>query len=224
MPDELPITTANITIANVKDVPYARNDGTQAVFKSLGHKNTDGTWLNLSCFDELIFPLLVKSNTLTVGYTEKWATLANGQPKLYNGVQTVYRTIVSAELVSGAQQTSPQNGSTSTPAAATGKYDPGLGAYQTALNCASTVWAAIISTGNVPEDFVSLVLETAHSFHGYLTTGKVEEIDQLISKAKSDMGAEEIDPDYEAGRDAQESLSTARRDPSVNNDDEIPFG
>jgi hypothetical protein len=210
MPDELPIITANITIANVKDVPYARNDGTQAVFKSLGHKNADGTWLNLSCFDELIFPLIVKGNTLTVGYTEKWATLANGQPKLYNGVQTVYRTIMSAELLSGsaAQTTSPQNGPLPAPKA----YDPGLGAYQTALNCATQMHAALIEAKVEKKLEVADVIATAEAFHTYLVGDDKDVMDLLLGKAKETLGAE-VDPDYEAARDAQESLG----------DDSIPF-
>jgi len=219
MADELPIITANITIANVKDVPYARNDGTQATFKSLGHKNADGTWLNLSCFDELIFPLLVKGNTLTVGYTEKWATLANGQPKLYNGVQTVYRTILSAELLSGAaapaaQTTSQQNGSmpaTTTITAASQSYNPGLGAYQTALNCATQMHAALIEAKVEKKLEVADVIATAEAFHTYLVGDDKDVMDLLLGKAKETLGAEEIDPDYEAGRDAQES------------DDSIPF-
>jgi hypothetical protein len=216
---DLPIIEATITVANTKDVPYSRNDGTQAVFKSIGHKNPDGTWLNLSCFDELYFPLIVKGAVLKVGYTEKWATEANGQPKMYNGVQVVYRTITVAEQVGGpsGQTTSPQNGSlptTATVTAASQTYNPGLGAYQTALNCATSLYTAMIEAKWFTKKLdVAEVLATAEVLHGYLVTGKAAPLDQLVDKAKTDLGAEEVDPAEEAARDEQQALA----------DDDIPF-
>lgn len=217
MPEQLPTIEATITVANVKDVAYTRQDGTQAAFKSLGHKNPDGSWLNLSCFDELYFPMLYKGSVLKVAYTEKWATLPNGQPKLDKaGQQIIYRTIVFAESVGGAPAgavTSPQqNGSTPAPATKA-PYNPELGAYQTALNCATTLHAALIEAKVEKKLTVADLLATADQLHHYLTTGKTD-LATAVSAVTEGLDAtpDDIDPNYEAARAEQSSF-----------DDDPPF-
>jgi hypothetical protein len=182
MPD-LDIINATITVANTKDVSYKRNDGSEAIFKSIGHKNADGTWLNLSVFDEVLFPLIVKGNTLDVGYTEKFGTLANGAPKIdqRTNQQVIYRTMQTASPVGATQTAHPAS-----PGAQAAKepYNAGLGAYQTALNCSTQLHVAIIGAGAEREDFMAAILEDADTFHTYLTTGKADQLDQMLDKAK----------------------------------------
>lgn len=93
------------------------------------------------------------------------------------------------------------------PAQQNGKsYDPGLGAYQTALNVSATVYAALIESGAVNAqgvDVVQVVIDNADRFHQYLVTGKTNELDQALEQAKAGLGGEELDDDL---------------------DDDIPFG
>jgi hypothetical protein len=120
MPD-LPIINTTITVANVKDIPYTRKDGTTATGKAIGHKNADGSWLNLTDFDEARFGLYFPGSVLAVSYSEKFATEPNGAPKMdkYNNRQKVYRTIMAAGTT-GAPQTA-QN---SLPTAQQGRGSP----------------------------------------------------------------------------------------------------
>lgn len=193
MPD-LPVTQAQITIANVKDVPYTAQNGAAGTFKSIGHKQPDGTWLNLSCFDDALWYLLVPGQTLDVGYTEKWATMPNGQPKIdqRSGQQVVYRTIVSAIPVGGTAGAPPQQ---QTHSAAPGKapYDPSLGAFQTALNCSTQLHAALIEAKLVKQLNLDDVLGVAGIFHRYLTTGNTELIDLMLATGPAEGETQEGD-------------------------------
>jgi hypothetical protein len=194
MPDQLPVIEAEITVSNVKEYPYDRSDGTQGIRTSVGWRQPDGSWLNFSCFDTELFPHLTKGKKLTVGYTEKYATNPNGSPKLdESGQQIIYRNIVS---VVGAHELSAK-----ATGEATQSYDPGLGAYQTALNCATQLTAAVVTTSKaLADDFFKgrtleeVVMETAAIFHLYLTTGKANPLDQFMEATKETLDTSE-DPD-----------------------------
>ena len=147
---DLPIINTTITVANVKDIPYTRKDGTTATGKALGHKNPDGSWLNLTDFDEARFGLYFPGSVLAVSYSEKFATEPNGAPKMdkYTNQQKVYRTIMAAGSVGGAQ--TPQNGppsaqGTPTPAGSSFEQDRNESIRsQTALKVAGEMYAAIL--------------------------------------------------------------------------------
>jgi hypothetical protein len=193
MPDPLPIIQAQIQVANIKDFTYKRGDGSAAVRRSVGHKNPDGTWLNLTVFDDVLFPIVAPGNVLNVGYTEKYATEPNGAPKLYNGVQTIYRTIRTASLVSGTQQAQGSApGASATPTKA--PYDPDLGARQTAANdavhCANTE-AEVTKKFDITRWLDTFDVAFKH-IHNTLLGKSNDEFDVMMDAAKEKLAAEPV--------------------------------
>lgn len=197
---DLPIIAAQITVANVKDINYNRKDGTPAVFKSIGVKNPDGTWLNLSDFDDVRHGLYNQGAVLDVGYTEKYATMPNGAPKLYNGVQTVYRTIESAFIADGAtgdtQTAAPAPaGSSGGSVGAKPSFDAGLSARQTACNDAIQAANAEATIGKLFD--LTRWLDTFDAVYQHIhnTLTGVDELDAAITVAKEKLGATEVPVD-----------------------------
>jgi hypothetical protein len=144
------VINAQVKIENVKDVEYRRKSGEAATFKALGIKNADGTWLNISVFDEIYFSDCVAGAVVDVAYTEKYATEPNGQPKMYNGQQVIYRTATSVlPAKQGAQSTAPvAQGSQKAP------FDPNLSARQTAANDSTQIVCAEIRQGGDTETLI----------------------------------------------------------------------
>jgi hypothetical protein len=217
---DLPIINTTIKVENVKDIPYTRKDGTTAVGKAIGHKNPDGSWLNLTDFDEARFPLYFPNSVLSVGYTEKFATEPNGAPKIdkYTNQQKIYRTIISAEPAGGAQT------GQSSPAITQGSNAPTQANYggdrnesireQTTLKCAAEMYAAMLGASKGKawdfEEFEGIYISTKNVLDGK------NELDVAMDAAK-DAGLTEEPP---IGFDDKPDPDGSEREPG---DADIPW-
>lgn len=190
---ELPVINARVTIANVKDVEYRRKDGSSATFKALGIKNPDDTWLNLSVFDEMYFEDCVPGNVVDAAYTEKYATEKNGQPKMYNGEQVIYRTVTSLIPAAGSAQTTQNAAAQEGQGSQKAPYDPDLGARQTAANNAVQIVVAAVKAGAEPTAHTTKALWDMWFEHVHTAlVGKVETL-KAEAEEKLDAVAEDDD-------------------------------
>jgi hypothetical protein len=150
----------------------------------------DGEWINLMDFAGVTGGA---SGDYRVEYYQKFEP--NGDPELYNDKPQY--NLQSIEPLG-------ENGSTPTSAApgeaATAPYNPGLGAYQTALNCATQIHVALMArVKTLPEPYpLKPIIDTAKFFHLYLTTGEAEPFDfgdEDKEAAKEPDGSEGYDED-----------------------------
>jgi hypothetical protein len=191
MTDALPVVNATLTVTDVKDVTYQKKGEGGVKAPAVLKIVKSGEAPDLSSFDTAHHPLLVPGAVLSVGYTEKFATMGNGAPLIddYTQQQKVYRNIVSAAPYGArpsdlaAQQT--QAGQAAAPVAqATPTTNAGgitpkelFSLHQTALNGA----ISLTSNGIVP---LSNLYEVADDNFAWLMGQPVDALDRAIKVAK----------------------------------------
>ena len=132
----------------------------------------DGEWVNLADFSGKADDI-ADGQECKVAYSQRFDEF--GDPALYNGKPQYNLEAIKAigEVRSATRSDSPK-----------GDYNAGLGAYQTALNCATQLHAAIIGQHFDPDlDIEEFILTTAEHFHEYLVTGKADPLDQALAHA-----------------------------------------
>jgi hypothetical protein len=173
--------------------PYTIKNGPSAgkAFARLSFKGDEGDYVYLADFgNEAVNAGIGDGDLVKIAYSVRIDDF--GEPELYNGKKQYNLEAIKA---SGEPK---QNGSKSEPARS---YDPGLGAYQTALNCATQVECALLTLGHYTdketpttpgiESVTREILDRAEEFHGYLVTGKTEPFDMVMEKTKTDLNATE---------------------------------
>ena len=141
----------------------------------------DGEWVNLADFSGKADDI-ADGQECKVAYSQRFDEF--GDPALYNGKPQYNLEAIKAigEVRSATRSDSPK-----------GDYNAGLGAYQTALNCATQITSALVAAGKYLDvavegmpglaDVTTDILERAEHFHEYLVTGKADPLDQALAHA-----------------------------------------